>query len=412
MVPRHLEFGLLGEHLAHSFSPAIHRQLGDYDYQLVELSPEQVGPFLRQGQFRGLNVTIPYKKTAIRFCDQLSPAAQRIGSVNTIIKGPDGTLYGDNTDYDGFLYLLRSAGAQIRGKKALVLGSGGASLTVHAVLSDLGVGQAVGISRKGPDNYENLERNQDAELIVNATPVGMYPNVEASPVDLAQFPHCGQVFDLIYNPSRTRFLLDGARRGMLWANGLGMLVAQAKTAAERFLGQTIQDSKVAEITACIERQTLNLLLIGMPGCGKTTIGQALARRLGRPLEDIDQHIVANSGCSIPEIFSWEGEESFRSREHQALCQLAKQSGKVIACGGGIVTKRENWDPIRQNSTVIYLRRDLELLPTDGRPVSQFHSLEELYRQRAPLYSQLADLTVDNQGTVEETADEIIRRLEL
>ena len=412
MVPRHLEFGLLGEHLAHSFSPAIHRQLGGYDYQLVELSPEQVGPFLRQGQFRGLNVTIPYKKTAMRFCDQLSPAAQRIGSVNTIIKRPDGTLYGDNTDYDGFLYLLRSAGAQIRGKKALVLGSGGASLTVHTVLSDLGVGQAVGISRKGSDNYENLERHQDAELIVNATPVGMYPNVEASPVDLAQFPHCGQVFDLIYNPSRTRFLLDGARRGMLWANGLGMLVAQAKTAAERFLGQTIQDSRVAEITACIERQTLNLLLIGMPGCGKTTIGQALARRLGRPLEDIDQHIVANSGCSIPEIFSWEGEESFRSREHQALCQLAKQSGKVIACGGGIVTKRENWDPIRQNSTVIYLRRDLELLPTDGRPVSQFHSLEELYRQRAPLYSQLADLTVDNQGTVEETADEIIRRLEL
>lgn len=412
MVPRHLEFGLLGEHLAHSFSPAIHRQLGGYDYQLVELSPEQVGPFLCQGQFRGLNVTIPYKKTAMRFCDQLSPAAQRIGSVNTIIKGPDGTLYGDNTDYDGFLYLLRSAGAQIRGKKALVLGSGGASLTVHAVLSDLGVGQAVGISRKGPDNYENLERHQDAELIVNATPVGMYPNVGASPVDLAQFPHCGQVFDLIYNPSRTRFLLDGARRGMLWANGLGMLVAQAKTAAERFLGQTIPDSRVVEITACIERQALNLLLIGMPGCGKTTIGQALARRLGRPLEDIDQHIVANSGCSIPEIFSWEGEESFRSREHQALCQLAKQSGKVIACGGGIVTKRENWDPIRQNSTVIYLRRDLELLPTDGRPVSQFHSLEELYRQRAPLYSQLADLTVDNQGTVEETVDEIIRRLEL
>ena len=193
-----------------------------------------------------------------------------------------------------------SAGAQIRGKKALVLGSGGASLTVHAVLSDLGVGQAVGISRKGPDNYENLERHQDAELIVNATPVGMYPNVGASPVDLAQFPHCGQVFDLIYNPSRTRFLLDGARRGMLWANGLGMLVAQAKTAAERFLGQTIQDSRVAEITACIERQALNLLLIGMPGCGKTTIGQALARRLGRPLEDIDQHIVANSGCSIPD----------------------------------------------------------------------------------------------------------------
>lgn len=412
MVPRHLEFGLLGERLAHSFSPAIHRQLGDYDYQLVELPPEQVGPFLCQGQFRGLNVTIPYKKIAMGFCSQLSPAAQRIGSVNTIIKGPDGTLYGDNTDYDGFLYLLRSAGAQIRGKKALVLGSGGASLTVHAVLSNLSVGQTVGISRRGPDNYENLERHQDAEVIVNATPVGMYPEVEASPVDLARFPHCGQVFDLIYNPSRTRLLLEGARRGMLCANGLGMLVAQAKAAAERFLGQTIPDSRVAEITARIEGQTRNLLLIGMPGCGKTTVGQALARRLGRPLEDIDQHIAAVSGCSIPEIFAREGEEGFRNKEHQALCQIAKQSGQVIACGGGIVTRRENWDPIRQNSTVIYLRRDLELLPTDGRPVSQAHSLEELYQQRAPLYRQLADLTVDNRGTVEETAEEIIRRLKL
>lgn len=412
MVPEHMEFGLLGEHLGHSFSPAIHRQLGGYDYQLVELSPDQVGPFLQKGNFRGLNVTIPYKKTVMAYCRELSPAAERIGSVNTIVRRPDGTLYGDNTDYDGFRYLLQSAGAQVRGKKVLVLGSGGASLTVRAVLADLHAGDVVTISRSGPDHYGNLDRHRDADYIVNTTPVGMYPNTGISPVDLDQFPHCQGVFDLIYNPAKTQLLLDGERRGMLWANGLGMLVAQARAAAERFLGTKIPEERVSEITADMEKRTRNLLLIGMPGCGKTTIGQELARRLNRPLEDVDQRIVETAGRPIPEIFAQEGEEGFRIREHRALCEVSKESGRVIACGGGIVTRKENWDPMRQNSTVIYLRRDLSLLPTSGRPMSQANPVEKLYRQRAPLYEQLADLTVDNQGTPEETAQEIIRRLEL
>ena len=412
MVPEHMEFGLLGEHLGHSFSPAIHRQLGGYDYQLVELSPDQVGPFLQKGNFRGLNVTIPYKKTVMAYCRELSPAAERIGSVNTIVRRPDGTLYGDNTDYDGFRYLLQSAGAQVRGKKVLVLGSGGASLTVRAVLADLHAGDVVTISRSGPDHYGNLDRHRDADYIVNTTPVGMYPNTGISPVDLDQFPHCQGVFDLIYNPAKTQLLLDGERRGMLWANGLGMLVAQARAAAERFLGTKIPEERVSEITADMEKRTRNLLLIGMPGCGKTTIGQELARRLNRPLEDVDQRIVETAGRPIPEIFAQEGEEGFRIREHRALCEVSKESGRVIACGGGIVTRKENWDPMRQNSTVIYLRRDLSLLTTSGRPMSQANPVEKLYRQRAPLYEQLADLMVDNQGTPEETAQEIIRRLEL
>ena len=412
MVPEHMEFGLLGEHLGHSFSPAIHRQLGGYDYQLVELPPDQVGPFLQEGNFRGLNVTIPYKKTVMAYCRELSPAAERIGSVNTIVRRPDGTLYGDNTDYDGFRYLLQSAGAQVRGKKVLVLGSGGASLTVRAVLADLHAGDVVTISRSGPDHYGNLDRHRDADYIVNTTPVGMYPNTGISPVDLDQFPHCQGVFDLIYNPAKTQLLLDGERRGMLWANGLGMLVAQARAAAERFLGTKIPEERVSEITADMEKRTRNLLLIGMPGCGKTTIGQELARRLNRPLEDVDQRIVETAGRPIPEIFAQEGEEGFRIREHRALCEVSKESGRVIACGGGIVTRKENWDPMRQNSTVIYLRRDLSLLPTSGRPMSQANPVEKLYRQRAPLYEQLADLMVDNQGTPEETAQEIIRRLEL
>ena len=412
MVPEHLEFGLLGEHLGHSFSPAIHKQLGGYDYQLVELPPDQVGPFLQEGSFRGLNVTIPYKKTVMAYCQKLSPAAERIGSVNTIVRKEDGSLYGDNTDYDGFRYLLQSAGAQVRGKKVLVLGSGGASLTVRAVLADLGAGDVVTISRRGPDNYGNLDRHRNAEYIVNATPVGMYPDTGISPVDLDQFPRCKGVFDLIYNPAKTQFLLDGQRRGMLWANGLGMLVAQARAAAERFLDVPISEERGAEITADMEKKTHNLLLIGMPGCGKTTVGRELARRLNRPLEDVDRRIAAAAGRPIPEIFAQEGEEGFRIREHLALCAVSKESGRVIASGGGIVTRKENWDPMRQNSTVIYLRRDLSLLPTSGRPMSQANPVEKLYRQRAPLYEQLADLTVENRGTPAETANEIIRRLGL
>lgn len=409
MVPMGLTYGLLGRYLGHSFSPAIHRRLGAYDYQLIELPPEKVGPFLQSGQFQGLNVTIPYKKTVMAFCHHLSPAARRIGSVNTIVKQPDGTLYGDNTDYKGFQYLLQSAGAQIRGKKVLILGSGGASRTVRAVLSDLKAGSVVTISRSGPDHYGNLDRHQGTELIVNATPVGMYPNTGVSPVDLRLVPNCEGVFDLIYNPAKTQLLLEAERRGLLWSNGLGMLVAQAHAAAERFLARSIPVGRIVEITADLKKQTCNLLLIGMPGCGKTTVGEILAKRLNRVLEDLDRDIEGTAGCSIPDLFAREGEEGFRIREHQALCQVSKESGKVIACGGGIVTRKENWDPMRQNSTVIYLRRPLSLLPTSGRPLSQAVPLEKLYQSRAPLYEKLADLTVDNSGSPEQTAEEIIRR---
>ena len=412
MLPEHLEYGLLGEHLGHSFSPAIHKQLGGYDYRLVELPPEQVGPFLERGEFRGLNVTIPYKKTVMPFCRELSPAAARIGSVNTIVRRPDGSLWGHNTDYDGFSYLLRSAGALVKGKKVLVLGTGGASLTVRTVLEDLGEGEIVSISRSGPDNYRNLDRHADAQIIVNATPVGMYPNTGISPVDLSLFPKLEGVFDLIYNPAKTQLLLDGERRGLLWANGLGMLVAQAKAAAECFLGTEIADGRVEEITREMEKQTRNLLLIGMPGCGKSTVGRELARRLGRELADTDALVEEMAGCAIPEIFAREGEESFRRLEHQAICQVGKESGLVISAGGGIVTRPENRDPMHQNSTVIFLRRSLNRLPTEGRPVSQANDLSQLYRRRLPLYQGAADLEVGNDGTVERTVSEIIRRLEL
>lgn len=405
-------FGLLGEHLGHSFSPAIHKQLADYEYRLYEKTPEEVGSFLTSGEFDGLNVTIPYKKTVMAYCQALTPAAQRIGSVNTILRRRDGTLLGHNTDYDGFAYLLKAAGARVAGKKALVLGSGGASLTVRTVLADLGAREVVVISRSGADNYQNLERHADAQLLVNATPVGMYPNNGQTPVDLGRLPNLEGVFDLIYNPAKTQLLLDGERRGLLTANGLGMLVAQAKAAAERFLDAPIPDGRVAQITADMEKRTKNLILVGMPGCGKTTVGRELARRLERDFADLDQLIEQRAGCTIPQIFAQQGEEAFRLLEHQVLKDIARHSGLVIATGGGIVTRSENRDPIRQNGVVVWLRRELALLPTDGRPVSQSVDREELYRRRAPLYEAIADLQVDNRGDPEDTVSQIIGRLEL
>lgn len=403
-------YGLIGEKLGHSFSPAIHKKLAGYDYSLIELRPEELGPFLEKGSFSGLNVTIPYKKAVIPYCQALTPQAQRIGSVNTIVRRKDGTLLGHNTDYDGFAYLLRSAGAQVEGRKALILGTGGVSLTVKTVLEDMGAGEIVFISRSGPDNYQNLDRHADARIIVNATPVGMYPKTGVSPVDLDRFPKLEGVFDLIYNPAKTQLLLDAERRGLCRSNGLGMLVAQAKAAAERFLDASLPDDRVAEITREMERDTRNLLLIGMPGCGKTTVGRALAQRLGRELVDTDELVVQAAGCSIPRLFAEKGEETFRRMEHQAVVQAGSRSGLIIATGGGVVTRRENWDPMRQNSVVVFLRRPLDKLPTDGRPVSQANPLEELYRQRLPLYEGAADWTVDNT-TVDAAVAEIIRRLE-
>lgn len=405
-----MDCGLIGRKLSHSFSPKIHSLLGDYTYRLIPLEPEEVGDFLKKGEFHGLNVTIPYKKTVMEYCAELTPAARHIGSVNTIIRRPDGTLLGDNTDYNGFLYQLNATGAQVAGKKALVLGSGGASLTVRSVLAEQGAREVVVISRTGENNYHNLDRHADAQIIVNTTPVGMYPKNGESLIDLDQFPHCEAVFDLIYNPAKTQLLLQAQRRGLIWANGLGMLVAQAKVASERFQSKELPDALVAQIIRRLERETHNIMLIGMPGCGKTTIGKALAQKLGRPLADVDEKIVEEAGCSIPEIFAKEGEEGFRQREHKALAEIAKESGLIISAGGGIVTRPENRDPMEENSVVVWLRRDIHKLPTDGRPVSQSVPLDELYRRRAPLYEAAAQVTVDNNGTVDETVDEIIRRV--
>ena len=402
--------GLIGEKLGHSFSPAIHGKLADYEYRLYELSPGQLGPFLEKKEYDGLNVTIPYKKTVIPYCDELTEAAKSIGSVNTIVKRADGTLLGHNTDYDGIMWLLKNAGAQVKGKKAVVLGTGGASLTVQAALRALGASPVVVVSRSGEDNYENISRHADAKILVNATPVGMYPKTGVSPVDLDTFTALEGVFDVVYNPAKTQLLLEAEKRGIPCANGLGMLVAQAKAACERFTGQPVADEKVYTIKAEMERTTRNVMLIGMPGSGKSTVGAALAESLGRRFVDVDERIVELAGCSIPEIFAKDGEEGFRQIEHQALCEVSKESGLVIATGGGVVTRPENLDPMRQNSLIVWLLRDTALLPKDGRPLSQANSLTEMFKVREPLYRAAADCIADNNGSLEDTVKQILEAM--
>lgn len=405
-----MQCGLLGRKLGHSYSPQIHSQLGSYDYQFFEKEPEELEDFLKNGDFTGLNVTIPYKKDVIPFLDELSPRAKALGAVNTIVRR-NRKLIGHNTDYFGFETMLLSTGVSLQGKKALVCGSGGASSTATAVLKAHGANVVV-LSRTGNDNYQNLNRHSDAALIVNATPVGMYPNVEASPIeDLAAFPMLEGVLDLVYNPARTSILLKAEALGIPCVNGLRMLVAQAKESAEWFTGEPIDDSCIEMIYSRLRRQMENIILIGMPGCGKTTVGASLANILSRPLKDADAELEQAVGRKITEILPTDGEASFRSLESETLLDLGKQSGLVIATGGGCVTIPNNYEKLHRNGTIVWLKRDLDLLPTDGRPLSQTGHLQEMYQKRAPLYARFADFSVENSGDPQETAEEIIQILE-
>ncbi len=397
--------GLLGRKLGHSYSPQIHRFLGDYAYSLFEREPEQVEDFLKHGDFDAINVTIPYKKAVMPYC-RLTPTAQRMGSVNTIVRQPDGTLLGHNTDYFGFTSMVHRSGLEPWGKKCLVLGSGGASVTAVAVLQEMGANVVV-ISRNGENNYDNLRLHADAAVICNCTPVGMYPNNGVSPVELRLFPKLEGVLDMIYNPSRTKLLADAAERGLVYGNGLWMLVAQAWEAAQWFTGETLSDGLIEQIYRRMQRQMENIVLIGMPGCGKSTVGRLLAAQTGKVFMDADEELVRTFGKPIPDIFREDGENGFRAKETQILESLGKRSGLVIATGGGCVTREENYPLLHQNGAIVWLQRDLALLPTDGRPLSQTNPLSQLYAARQPLYNTFADLTVENSGTVSDTADRII-----
>jgi len=409
-----MKCGLLGRKLGHSYSPQIHAMLGNYSYELFEKEPEEIEDFLKNGDWTGINVTVPYKKTVIPYLDELTPIAEKLGAVNTIIRR-DGKLIGHNTDYFGFQMMLSSIPSTINFRKALVLGSGGASNTAAAVLRDKGV-KVVIISRTGENNYQNLHLHQDTELIVNTTPVGMYPYTGTAPVDVTDrknFPCLRGVLDVVYNPARTQLLLDTetADAGIHSRNGLLMLVAQAKEAAEWFTEETISDDVIHPILIALEAQMQNIVLIGMPGCGKTTVGKLLAEKTGHRFVDADEEIVRLAEKNIPEIFAEDGEEAFRQWETKALAELGKQSGLIIATGGGCVTKERNYNLLHQNGNIFWIQRNISNLPTQGRPLSQRNKLEEMYRIREPLYRRFHDWIIDNDRLPEDAANQILHIVE-
>ena len=392
---------LIAKKLGHSFSKLIHNALGSYEYDYKELSEEELDAFFKEKDFDGLNVTIPYKQTVMAYLDRISPEAERIGAVNTIVNR-DGKLYGYNTDYYGFCYQIKEAGATIEGKRVVVLGRGGASKTVVCVCEDMGA-KSVRLLTRESDHADFY----DAEIIVNATPVGMYPDTGKSVIDMAKFTSCEAVLDLVYNPANTKLILDAKRMGINTANGLGMLVAQAKKAGEIFTDTEIPDEKIAEIQKEIEFKTKNIVLVGMPGCGKTTVGKILAEKTGKEFCDSDD-VISASGRTPAEIIVNDGEKAFREIETDTLSELCKKSGMVVATGGGCVTIEKNHDILRQNGYVVFIERELEKLATDGRPLSV--NVEKLWEVREPLYRAAADICVQSAENPEKTAEEILKRI--
>ncbi len=402
-------YGLLGGKLSHSYSPQIHRLLGDYEYRLFEREEYEVATFLASNPFEAINVTIPYKKTVMPYLTEISDEAKKIGSVNTITRTKNG-LRGDNTDYYGFSYMLQRSGIRVAGEKCLILGSGGASVTAQAVLTDLGAHPVV-ISRSGEDNYENISRHADASVIVNTTPVGMYPKNGVSPLDLSLFPLLRGVVDMIYNPRRTVLILQAEDRGIPAVSGLPMLVAQAKRANELFFNRPLPDSITEKVIAGIRRTMENVILIGMPGCGKSTLGQALAGKMGLAFADTDAKIAEITGRTPAQIIKEDGEEAFRRIEHEAARELGKRSGTVIATGGGIVTRPENRDPLRQNGTVIYLSRPPHKLAVNGRPLTDANGVEALFLKRRHLYESWAERAVLCEDDIAKNVQNLIAALD-
>jgi shikimate dehydrogenase len=394
-----MKYGLIGEKLSHSFSKEIHEALADYTYELCELAPDEVAPFLLAREFDGINVTIPYKEKVIPFLDSVSEAARKIGAVNTI-KNVDGKLLGDNTDFYGMREMILGANIEIEGKKALILGTGGTSKTAKAVLADLGAREIVTVSRSLGENtvtYEAaLALHRDAEIILNTTPVGMYPKTDAVPIDIKNFPDLCGVIDAVYNPLRTRLILDAEAEGIPAVGGLMMLILQAAKASAIFLGCEEDEKKVVATARSTFEAKENIVLVGMPGCGKTTIGRLLSEMTGRRLVDTDEAIVEMTGRHPSEIIKKDGEREFRRIETEAVKEISKQSGIIIATGGGVVTRKENIPFLRQNGRIIYLHCiPSDLTPTPDRPLSASHAaISALYEVRHTLYLEAADAVAE------------------
>ena len=405
-----MEYGLIGEKLGHSFSKIIHEKLADYTYELCPLAKDELDAFMTAKQFKAINVTIPYKQDVIPYCDVLDDSAKRIGVVNTIVNR-DGKLFGYNTDFAGFLYNLNAHGITLKDKKVMICGSGGTCKTVTAVAEYMGAKEILVVSRSKKENavtYEECIRHKDVDVVVNASPKGLYPDNGESPLDLSNFPNCKAVVDVIYNPLKTRLLQQAEQLGMKAVNGLEMLVAQAKFAVEHFLSTEIENDKIDQITLELLKQLTNIVLIGMPSSGKTLTGKALCKYIDKTVVDTDAVIVERSGMSIKEMFARHGEAYFRQWEHDVIEEFSKQNGLIIATGGGAIKNEENIQNLKQNGVVMFIDRDLEhLLVTDDRPLSKdTNAVAKLYEERYPLYTKYGDLRVPNNYPMEISQQEL------
>ena len=403
-------FGLIGRRLGHSISPQIHAALGNPHYSLYELEPEELADFLADPRLKALNVTIPYKMDVIPLCASLDPLAEAIGSVNTLVRQSDGTWKGFSTDAFGLRCMMRAGGLSFEGAHVLVLGNGGVSQTIQAVARLDGCETLDVLDLAGTQyTYDDLPRFfAETTLIVNATPVGMYPKAGVSLVDLTKFPALKGVAEVIYNPARTALMLQAKSLGIPCAGGLTMLVAQAKQAAEHFFGAPVPDAKIAEIGAQMQRDAENAVLIGMPGSGKSVIGAALGKLTGRRVIDLDAEIEIKAGRSIPQIFAESGEDGFRALETAVCREQSANRGVILVTGGGIVTRPENAGPLRSNGRIYQICRPAEQLSREGRPLSIGADLHAMAAIRMPLYEALADCRIDNNRTPGDAAAEIWR----
>ena len=412
-----MEYGLIGSKLGHSYSKIIHEMLCGYRYDLCPLpTEEEARAFLTRRAFKAINVTIPYKRLVIGFCSYIDPRAKAIGAVNTVVNR-NGLLYGYNTDYLGFAYLADAHGVEFAGRTVLILGTGGTHNTTSAVAKDKGAARVLTVSRhpdpeKGELSYAEAVHS-GADIVINTTPAGMYPNVGVCHLDVAAMPGLEAVLDVVYNPDKTELILRAEEAGVPVAvGGLEMLVAQAVYAAEYFLDRKFDDApaEIRAITAQLRKEQLNVALIGMPSCGKTTIGRALADRLGKRFVDLDEEIVRAAGRSIPDLFAAEGEDGFRAREAEQTARFAREGRQVLSCGGGVVKRPENLRAIRQNGVVLCIDRPLDALTVGGgRPLStSTEALKAMEAQRRPLYLAAADAVIPNETTV---ADAVAAALE-
>ena len=429
-------YGVLGEKLGHSYTPVIYRELAGMDYRRFERAPKEVEAFMRGDEWEGVNATIPYKRTVLPYLDEISPEAARLGNVNTVTRLANGSLRGHNTDYFGFKTLAESVGVALAGKKALVLGGdGGAGTTCMTVLADLGM-EPVSVSRN-PDaarqrraasspgasplagapivGYDELAAHADAALVVNCTPVGMFPCCPAAPLDEEQFGLLAAdaleaVVDIVYNPARTGLMLMAEKRGVPCAGGLLMLVAQAAEAVRCYTGEEVGAERVAGLAQSLSAAEQNIALIGMPGCGKTRVGEQLAKLTDRAHVDVDRELERQLGSTCQEFITTRGEEAFRREETRVLGEVAARSGQVVSCGGGVVTVPANYDLLHQNSFIVMLDRPIDELPVHGRPITARDGIAMLAAKRMHLYRSWADLVVRSRENARATAQALVEVL--